>query len=402
MSEFVEVGFPISATASAVMADGTAFVIAVGGGGASKTGIKNGYVIFKASSDGLEEIARGVDKPDQLLCACGCFDEKENCVYFAYGCRHTCEILRVTSDNEKSYKVTSVLLFDAFPERNVSDDDDFNPHEVTAVDLMVNVKKDGFGSCIVGNSSGSLAVWEIDMASGTASSIGPLPNGSEESEDSDKDENKVKCISRFGFAVAAVTLGDGLCRLWDCDERTLKHTWHVEDFGLDKTSRPLMRFCCLTDKGSHVMIAAASRNMKAKNTGCWIAIKAIESAEEKPVVIPLKETKTLASCSIIEHEEDFVVALGNTDADALGFMIKENKATCTAAKRNCHGFVTTATNCIQLPDKNSVLLISAGTDGSCRVHHPGKNVGSGINMKTVGIILAVLIAIISVYFVFLK
>ena len=50
MTDCFEVGFPISATAEATTADGTAFVIAVGGGGASRTGVKNGYVICKASS----------------------------------------------------------------------------------------------------------------------------------------------------------------------------------------------------------------------------------------------------------------------------------------------------------------------------------------------------------------
>ena len=395
MSDCIEVGFPISATAAATTAAGTAFVIAVGGGGASKTGVKNGYVICKASSDGLEEIFRSTDAPDQLLCAGGCTGETDNCVYFAFGCRHKCEIVRVIVNEDGSCRVASVIRFDAFSEREMSEEDDFNPHEVTAVNLMLNVEKGRYATCIVGNSSGSVAMWSIGLASGSATSIGALPcsGEGEEAAEEPQVENKVKCISRYGNAVVAVTLGDGLCRVWDCAERTLKHTLHASDFGLDKESRPLMRFCSLTHDGKYITVAAASRNMKAKNAGCWIATKAIDS-DEAPVVVRLKETKTLASCSILEREEDFVVALGNTDADALGFTVKDNSASCTCVKRSCHGFVATATNCIELADSKSILFISAGTDGTCRVHHPGKK-SVTCGMKTVSLV-AVTAAVVGI------
>ena len=43
------VGFPVSASATAALADGTAFLLVCGGGGPSRTGVKNGYVIYKVS-----------------------------------------------------------------------------------------------------------------------------------------------------------------------------------------------------------------------------------------------------------------------------------------------------------------------------------------------------------------
>ena len=345
---------------------------------------------------GLEEISRCTDAPDQLLCAGGCSGETENCVYFAYGCRHKCEVLRVTVCADGSCRVASVVRFDAFPEREVSEEDDFNPHEVTACCISLNLDKGRYATCIVGNSGGNMAMWDIGLASGSATSIGALPFSGEgeaaaAAAAEPQDENKVKCITRYGNAVAAVTLGDGLCRVWNCADRTLMHTWHATDFGLDKESRPLMRYCSLTGSGKYVTVAAASRNMKAKNAGCWIATRAID-CEEPTVVVPLKETKTLASCDIVERDDGFVVALGNTDADALGFSIKGNSATCTCVKRSCHGFVTTAANCVQLADGNSTLIISAGTDGSCRVHHPGKK-SLAFSMKTVTLVAATAAAV---------
>ena len=329
-------------------------------------------------------------------------------MYFAFGCRHKCEVLRVTVGEDGSCKVASVVCFDAFSEREVSEEDDFNPHEVTACNISIDADKESHVTCVVGNSSGNLAMWDADLAAGSATSIGALPCSGEGEEaaaaSESQDENKVKCISRYGNAVAAVTLGDGLCRVWNCAERTLTHTWHASDFGLDKESRPLMRFCSLTGHGEYVTVAAASRNMKAKTAGCWIATKAIDQ-DAAPVVVPLKETKTLASCSIIEHEDEgFAVALGNTDADALGFTIKGDKASCTCVKRNCHGFVTTAANCVQLADGNSVLVISAGTDGSCRVHHPGKkSVSCGMKTVTlVAVTAAAVGAISAAYYKFLN
>jgi len=361
--------------------------------------VLNGYVIFKVSANGLEEVIRNVEMPDQVLCAYGCTGETDNCVYFVYGCRHRCEVLRVSVFTDNTPRIKSVVLFNAFPEHELTEEDDFNPNEVTAVHFSLNTGKGRYGCLIAGNSSGNVVIWEIGLATGDFTSLGALPSGDEGEESTrSKEENKVKCISRYSNAVAAVTLGDATCRVWDFNEKTLKHTFHAEDFGLDKTSRPLMRYCCFSHTGSSLTVAAASRNMKAKNAGCWLATKAVDR-DDPPTVISLSETKTLASCSIIEHvdKEEMYVSLGNTDADALGFKIKNKSATCVAVQRNCHGFVTTATNCIQLPNSEDVLFISAGTDGTCRIHHSGKK--SGIfNLKTMGIIVGVVAAIASIAF----
>ena len=52
MSDCVKIGFPVCATADARVTPDSSqvFVIAVGGGGASNTGVKNGFVILRVTS----------------------------------------------------------------------------------------------------------------------------------------------------------------------------------------------------------------------------------------------------------------------------------------------------------------------------------------------------------------
>lgn len=325
---------------------------------------------------------RNEDARDELLCASGCSGTAE-CVYFAYGCANCVDIVRVAPAEDSAVDVRVVAHFDAFPPRDTStkgddDDDVFNPNEVTAVHITVPpTEKDSTGarvlSCAAGSGSGAVVLWDVDVDSGRATRAGALPAG----DTAAPDENKVKCIARAGRTVAAVTLGDGRCRVWDAAARTLQHAWDAAAFGVAADTRPLMRFCALAPDGARVTVAAASRATRDRRAGCWLAARATgESAGAPAVRVALPGATAMAACSLCEPPADTadtaaaVAAVGTCDGGVLAFALGAGgRAHRTLAAPACHGLVTTATGLVA-PAGGPLLVLSAGTDGTCRVHRP--------------------------------
>lgn len=330
---------------------------------------------------------RNQDAHDELLCASGCsgsFAGTPDCVFFAFGSTNCVDVLRVApAEDGTAVDVRAVAHFDAFPPRDTKDsedDDIFNPNEVTAVHISVpprpaeeekEEKETVAGphvlSCVAGSGSGAVVLWDIDVDSGNATRAGALPD-----RDAAPDENKVKCLARAGSTVAAVTLGDGRCRVWDAAARTLLHTWDAAAFGLAPDTRPLMRFCALSPDGARVTVAAASRVLKDRRAGCWLASRGTADSACAGALVALPGAAAMASCSLCERPAGgATAAVGTCDGGVLVYAVGagRGRACRTLAAPACHGLVTTATNALALAD-GPLLVLSAGTDGTCRVHRP--------------------------------
>ena len=456
----MKIGFPVCAIADARVAPDSnqVFVIAVGGGGASKTGVKNGFVILRVTSglfllfsfsfigdvpfsfhmflwekqqptpEGAEEVYRNEDAQDELLCAAGCsgpISGADGCVFFAYGCTNSVDVLRVAPGGGAAVAVRVVAHFAAFPPRDPGTSSDaaadaFSPSEVTAVHLSAAPRDEGAEGCVLscaaGSGAGAVVLWAVDVAAGRATRVGALPPG----DAAAPDENKVKCIARAGEAVAAVTLGDGRCRVWDAHTRRLQHVWDAPAFGLAADTRPLMRFCALTSgDGTRLTVAAASRLVKDRRAGCWIASRDVNldggdtdsdnsgddknsnssnkcNNNSKCVQMTLLPGATaMASCSVCDVGEGArVAAVGTCEGGVLAFEARDGacRARRTLAAPACHGLVTTATRAVALAG-GPLLVLSAGTDGTCRVHRPAPGSRSRAPLL---LILSVLVGVAAV------